>query len=138
MADRRTVDDLTSRELEILQQNRAAAEFKMKATAARDKIKLDAAIKKVSYEIDDRVLLTHEGRFGLEPTFKGPYIVVKTNMETGTYLLQTLAGQPLASWVTQIALPLLKEKTLSNHGMTPQSPGENGVQQWVAPVQPNP
>lgn len=112
MADRRTVDDLTSRELEILQQNRAAAEFGMKATAARDKIKWDAAIKKVSYEISDKVLLTHEGRFGLEPTFKGPYIVVKTNMETGTYLLQTLAGQPLASCVHTDRLTAAKGKDI--------------------------
>jgi hypothetical protein len=99
MADQRTVDDITSREVEALRQNRAAAEFRMKAVANRDKIKWDAAIKKTTYELGDKVLLTHEGRFGLEPRFKGPYIVLKTNDETGTYLLEKLTGEPLKSWV---------------------------------------
>jgi hypothetical protein len=68
--DPRTVADITSRELADLGQHRAAAEFKLKAMAEKDKIRWDKAIKKVSFEIGDMVMLTHEGRYGLEPNIQ--------------------------------------------------------------------
>jgi hypothetical protein len=97
--DPRTVADYTSRELEKLGQHRAAAEFKLKAMAEKDKKKWDAAIKKLSFETGDMVMLTHEGRFGLEPRFKGPFIIVERYTDFDTYKLQTLSGEPLKSLV---------------------------------------
>lgn len=97
--DPRTIADFTSRELAALGQARAAAEARMRAMAKTDKQKWDAAISKTSFEPGDLVLLTHEGRLGLEPTFKGPYIVVESFPDYGTYKLQTLTGEPLKSLV---------------------------------------
>lgn len=97
--DPRTVADITSRELAKLGQHRAAAEFRLKAMAEKDKARWDAAIKKVTFEPGDMVVITHEGRYGLEPNFKGPLIVVQSFLEFGTYKLQTLAGEPLKSLV---------------------------------------
>ncbi|KAG2191485.1 hypothetical protein INT47_004957, partial [Mucor saturninus] len=97
--DPRTVADITSRELADLGQHRVAAEFRLKAMAEKDKIRWDAAIKKVTFEPGDMVMLTHEGRYGLEPKFKGPFIVVEVFPDFGTYKLQTLAGEPLKSLV---------------------------------------
>ena len=48
--DPRTVANFTARELEGLGQHRAAAEFRMKAMAEKDKIRWDAAIKPLSFE----------------------------------------------------------------------------------------
>ena len=42
-------------------------------------------------------MLTHEGRYGLEPRFKGPFIVVQVYPDYGTVKLQTLSGEPLKS-----------------------------------------
>ncbi|KAG2195271.1 hypothetical protein INT47_005046 [Mucor saturninus] len=98
-ADPRTVADFTSRELTDLGQHRAAAEFRLKAMGEKDKQRWDSAIKKLSFEPGDMVLLTHEGRYGLEPRFKGPFIVVESFPDYGTYKLQTLAGEPLKSLV---------------------------------------
>jgi hypothetical protein len=97
--DPRTVADITSRELADLGQHRAAAEFRLKAMAEKDKTRWDKAIKKVSFEVGDMVMLTHEGRYGFEPTFKGSYMVVAVYPDFGTYRLQTLAGEPLKSLV---------------------------------------
>ncbi len=97
--DPRTVADFTARELSQLGQHRAAAEFKLKAMAEKDKQKWDATVKKLSFETGDMVMLTHEGRFGLEPRFKGPFIVVEAFHDYCTYKLQTLAGEPLKSLV---------------------------------------
>ncbi|KAG2228675.1 hypothetical protein INT48_003604, partial [Thamnidium elegans] len=80
-------------------QHRAAAEFRLKAMAEKDKIRWDATIKKLTFELGDMVMLTHEGRYGLEPQFKGPFIVVEVFPDYGTYKLQTLAGEPLKSLV---------------------------------------
>lgn len=97
--DPRTIADITSRELTNLGQHRAAAEFRLKAMAEKDKIRWDATIKKLTFELGDMVMLTHEGRYGLEPQFKGPFIVVEVFPDYGTYKLQTLAGEPLKSLV---------------------------------------
>ncbi|OBZ80286.1 hypothetical protein A0J61_11665, partial [Choanephora cucurbitarum] len=97
--DPRTVADHTARELAQLGQHRAAAEFRLKAMAEKDKEKWDGAVKKLSFEPGDLVMLTHEERFGLEPKFKGPYIVVEAYPDYGTYRLQTIAGEPLKSLV---------------------------------------
>ena len=97
--DPRTVADHTARELADLGQHRAAAEFRLKAMAEKDKEKWDASVKQLSFEPGDLVMLTHEGRFGLEPKFKGPYVVVENFPDYGTYRLQTIAGEPLKSLV---------------------------------------
>ncbi|CEP13411.1 hypothetical protein [Parasitella parasitica] len=94
-SDPRTIADFNSRELTLLGQARAAAEARMRAMATKDKQKWDAVIKKISFEPGDLVLLTHEGRLGLKPRYKGPYIVVESFPDFGTYKLQTLTGEPL-------------------------------------------
>ena len=99
LLDKRTVADITSRELELLGQHRAAAEFRLKAMGEADKKRWDAKIKPTSFEIGDMVILTHEGKFGLEPRFKGPYIITKIFPDYGTYQLETIAGEPLQSLV---------------------------------------
>ena len=58
-----------------------------------DKKKWDEKIKPLSFEIGDQVLLTHEGKFGLEPRFKGPYVVTQVFSDFGTYKLETVAGR---------------------------------------------
>ncbi len=97
LKDPRTIADITSRELADLGQHRAAAEFRMKAMAESDKERWDSKIKKKSYEVGDMVMLTHEGRFGLEPRFKGPFVVVQVFPDYGTVKLQTVSGEPLKS-----------------------------------------
>ncbi|CEP06777.1 hypothetical protein, partial, partial [Parasitella parasitica] len=99
LLDKRTVADITSRELELLGQHRAAAEFRLKAMGEADKKRWDAKIKPTSFEIGDLVILTHEGKLGLEPRFKGPYVVTKVFPDFGTYQLETVAGEPLQSLV---------------------------------------
>ncbi|KAL0582126.1 hypothetical protein ABG067_008159, partial [Albugo candida] len=64
-----------------------------------DKQRWDEKIKPTSFEIGDLVLLTHEGKFGLEPRFKGPYVVTRVFADYGTYQLETVAGEPLQSLV---------------------------------------
>ncbi|KAJ8651199.1 hypothetical protein O0I10_013351, partial [Lichtheimia ornata] len=59
----------------------------------------DKALNIVDFNVGDYVKLTHEGRYGLEPQYKGPYVVVAKNEDFGTYKLETLQGQPLASWI---------------------------------------
>ncbi|KAK4511024.1 uncharacterized protein ATC70_012229 [Mucor velutinosus] len=99
LLNKRTVADLTSRELELLGQHRAAAEFRLKAMGEADKKRWDAKIKPTNFEIGDMVMLTHEGKFGLEPRYKGPYIVTKVFPDFGTYQLETVTGEPLQSLV---------------------------------------
>lgn len=99
LKDPRTIADMTSRELADLGQHRAAAEFRMKAMAEKDKERWDSNIKKKTYEVGDLVMLTHEGRFGLEPRFKGPFVIVQVFPDFGTVKLQTVAGEPLKSLV---------------------------------------
>lgn len=106
--DPRTVADHTARELTQLGQHRAAAEFRLKAMSEKDKARWDASIKQTSFEPGDLVMLTHEGRFGLEPKFKGPYIVVEAYPDYGTYRLQTIVGEPLQSLVHVDRLKLAK------------------------------
>ncbi|KAG2216039.1 hypothetical protein INT45_007160 [Circinella minor] len=43
--------------------------------------------------------MTHEGRYGLEPVYKGPYVVVDKNSDFGTYQLETIQGKLLDLWV---------------------------------------
>ncbi|KAI9243138.1 hypothetical protein EDC94DRAFT_499059, partial [Helicostylum pulchrum] len=97
--DPRTVADYTSRELESLGQLRAAAEFRIKAVNTRDKEKWDVSVRPVHFEPGELVLLTNEGRYGLEPFHKGPYMVLQHYPEYGTYKLETLEGKPLDSLI---------------------------------------
>ena len=107
LLDKRTVADITSRELELLGQHRAAAEFRLKAMSEVDKERWDSKIKPTSFEIGDMVLMTHEGKYGLEPSFKGPYIITKVH-PYDTYRLETIAGEPLQSLVNVQRLILAK------------------------------
>ena len=97
--DPRTIVDCTSRELEVLGQHRKAAEFRLQAMAEKDKKKWDAAIKPLNFEPGDMVLVTNEGRYGLEPQYKGPYMVVESYPDFGTYKLETLNGKSLDSLI---------------------------------------
>lgn len=89
----------TSRELTALGQHRAAAEARLKVRSEEDKLRWDAAMNQIEYEVGDLVMLTHEDKFGLEPTFKGPYVVTEVFEEFGTCRLETVAGQKLDALV---------------------------------------
>ncbi|OAD65355.1 hypothetical protein PHYBLDRAFT_176267 [Phycomyces blakesleeanus NRRL 1555(-)] len=97
--DPHVIANQTADQLENVGRAREAAELCMSVMSSKDKEKWDAVIKKVLFEIGNHVKLTHEGRFGLEPQFKGPFIVMNKNNKYGTYQLKTMEGKPLASWV---------------------------------------
>lgn len=97
--DPRAIAELTAQELERLNQGRAAATARMKVVSDKDKAKWDQAIEPFDFEVGDYVKMTHEARFGLEPKYKGPYVVVGKNQDFGTYKLESLQGEPLDSWV---------------------------------------
>lgn len=98
-ADERTIANVTAEELADLGQHRAAAEARLRAMSEKDKQRWDANIVPISYEVGDLVLVTHEGKVGLEPRFKGPYIVTAIYEDFGTCRLETLEGQPLDSLI---------------------------------------
>ena len=112
-ADPRTIADITARELSDLGQHRAAAEAKLKAVSQKDKERWDAHIKPVSYEVGDMVMLTHEDSFGLEPQFKGPFMVIQV-FDNGTCRLETIEGRKLDSLVH-------KERLMHAKGNKPES-----------------
>lgn len=97
--DPRAMAELTAQELERLNQGRAAATARMKVISSKDKERWDQAIEPFDFEIGDHVKMTHETRFGLEPRYKGPYVIIGKNEDFGTYKLETLEGKPLDSWV---------------------------------------
>ncbi|CAO3624796.1 unnamed protein product [Mucor hiemalis] len=86
----------------------------MSAVSEKDKERWDALIKPCTYEEGDLVMLTHEGKFGLEPNFKGPYIVTRAYEEFGTFQLETVAGEPLKSLVH-------KDRLMPAKGPKPES-----------------
>ncbi|SAM00569.1 hypothetical protein [Absidia glauca] len=98
MADPRTTEELNCKQLDQLGQHREAAANRMKLVSQQDKQRWDSAIKPLHFNIGDKVLLTHEGRYGLEPLFKGPYTVTKAT-DVDTYLLECMNGQPFAGYV---------------------------------------
>ena len=49
---------------------------RMEAISQYDKDCWDKALDICDFDISDYVKMTHEGRYSLEPTYKGPYVVV--------------------------------------------------------------
>lgn len=90
MQDPRTIADIAARESASLGQHRASAEAKLKAMGAKDKERWDSLIKPVGYEVGDLVMAKHESKFGLEPRFKGSYIITQEFDDFGTYSLETV------------------------------------------------
>ncbi|KAG2213751.1 hypothetical protein INT45_001289 [Circinella minor] len=99
LKDPRVIAELTAQELENLDQACAAAKTRMEAISQYDKNRWDKALDIRDFEIGDYVKMTHEGRYGLEPVYKGPYVVVDKNSDFGTYQLETIQGKLLDSWV---------------------------------------
>lgn len=99
LADDVTLANLSQPSLDMLQQHRAIADTRLRSVGEYDKQVWDAKIKPVSFVPGALVMLTHEGKFGLEPRFKGPYIVTNSFPEYGTYQLQTVTGEQLKSLV---------------------------------------
>ncbi|CDH61294.1 retrotransposon ty3-gypsy subclass [Lichtheimia corymbifera JMRC:FSU:9682] len=99
LKDPRAMAELTAQELENVDQVRAAAIQRMQAISQKDKERWDKALNILDFDIGDYVKLTHEGRYGLEPRYKGPYVIIAKNQDFGTYKLETIQGEPLASWV---------------------------------------
>lgn len=99
LKDPRAMAELTAQELEKVNQIRATATKRMQVIGQKDKERWDKALNIVDFDIGDYVKLTHEGRYGLEPRFKGPYVVMAKNNDFGTYKLETVHGQPLDSWI---------------------------------------
>lgn len=120
LKDPRTMAEITANELTDLGQHRGAAQARMKAVSDKDKERWDFHIEPTHYDVGDLVLLTHEGRFGLEPRFKGPYIITQVFAEYGTYELETMAGQKLDTLVHKDRLKAAK--------------GEKPVDSWYDPT----
>ncbi|KAG2212941.1 hypothetical protein INT45_002311, partial [Circinella minor] len=99
LQDPRVIAELTAQELENLDQARAAAKTRMEAIGQYDKDRWDKALNIRDFDIGDYVKMTHEGRYGLEPVYKGPYVIVDKNSDFGTYQLETIQGKLLDSWV---------------------------------------
>lgn len=106
--DRTTIAYYTARELTALGQHHAAAEARLKVRSEEDKLRWDAAMNPIGYEVGNLVMLTHEDKFGLEPTFKGPYVVTEIFDEFGTCRLEIMAGQKLDALVHKDRLKLAK------------------------------
>lgn len=99
IGDAQNLADLTQPGIQLLAKHRTEAEVRLRAVGERDKQTWDSKIKQVQFESGDLVMLTHEGKFGLEPRFKGPYIVKQSFPEYGTYQLETVTGETIKSLV---------------------------------------
>lgn len=95
LQDRTAIAYHTANELSALGQHRAAAEARLKVRSDADKLRWDTAMDVKEYEVGDLVMLTHEDKFGLEPNFKGPFIITEYFPDFGTCRLETMAGQKL-------------------------------------------
>lgn len=109
-----------------MNQARAAATARMQAVGQKGKERWDKALNIVDFDVGDYVKLTHEGRHGLEPQYKGLYVVIGKNKDFGTYKLETLQGQPLASWIHVDRLAKVTRNQLL-HGLTQLPLVQNGV-----------
>ncbi|CDS09812.1 hypothetical protein LRAMOSA02489 [Lichtheimia ramosa] len=98
----------------------------MQAVGQKGKERWDKALNIVDFDVGDYVKLTHEGRHGLEPQYKGLYVVIGKNKDFGTYKLETLQGQPLASWIHVDRLAKVTRNQLL-HGLTQLPLVQNGV-----------
>lgn len=116
--DLRVIAELTAQELEKLDQVRAAATARMKTISQKDKEKWDQALDKIDFDLGDYVKLTHEGRYGLEPQYKGPYVVIGKKPDFGTYKLNRC--NPGFTWIDS-RLCILSRNRLAL-GLTSQDP----------------
>ena len=82
-----------------IREARALAEKRLQDNAAKDKAKWDAAIKPQTFSVGDHVLMRHENKFSLEYNWKGPFKILKANLDTHIYQLQDLNGKVYGSWV---------------------------------------
>ncbi|EIE92297.1 hypothetical protein RO3G_17168 [Rhizopus delemar RA 99-880] len=117
--DPRTIAEHTARELEDLGQERAAAEQRMRVVSEADKLKWDAAITKVDFEVGDHVLLRNEQKYGLEYNWMGPYIITGKNDTTNIYKLTTIGGEPYPSWVHVDRLKEVKAESVAEPWYNP-------------------
>lgn len=117
------IAELTAQELEKLDQVRAAATARMKTISQKDKEKWDQALDKIDFDLGDDVKLTHEGRYGLELQYKGPYVVIGKNPDFGTYKLNSC--NPGFTWIDS-RLCILTRNRLAL-GLTLSRPVLNGV-----------
>lgn len=111
--DEKTVATRAVSEMDRIVEHRSLAESRLKEMGAKDKERWDATIKPRDYAVGDLVLLKHEGNFGLEPSFKGPFIIKEAYEDYGTYSLETLEGEELKSRVH-------KDRLKRAHGDKPQ------------------
>ncbi|KAI9243840.1 hypothetical protein BDA99DRAFT_544289 [Phascolomyces articulosus] len=71
----------------------------MQAVSQYNKDRWDKALDIYDFDIGEYVKLTHEGCYGLEPQYKGPYVVVDKNPDFATYKIETIQGKVLDSWI---------------------------------------
>ena len=112
--DQQVVYNQAVNEIHHLNEHRAVAESRLKAMGAKDKERWDAKIQPKEYAVGDLVLLKHGGKFGLEPGFKGPFVVKEVYEEFGTYSLETVEGEIVKSRVH-------KDRLKHAHGDKPQA-----------------
>jgi hypothetical protein len=114
-----TIAEFTARELESLGQVRAAAQKRMEAVSEGDKLKWDAAIKKLDFEVGDHVLVRNEQKYGLEYNWMGPFIVTAKNDVTNVYKLVSIGGEPYPSWVHVDRLKEVKAESIDTPWYNP-------------------
>lgn len=82
-----------------LRETRANAAEKLRANAQRDKALWDATMTHQVFNIGDMVLMRHENKFSLEYNWKGPFSIIKRNLDSDTYQIKDMNNQVYRSWV---------------------------------------
>ena len=117
--DPRTIAEHTARELEELGQVRAAAHQRMQAVQEQDKLRWDASVEKLYFEVGDHVLLRHEQKYGLEYNWAGPFIIVDKNDESHVVKLVSITGEPYHAWVNLDRLKEVKAEAIDGTWYNP-------------------
>ncbi|KAI8326692.1 hypothetical protein EDC96DRAFT_550165 [Choanephora cucurbitarum] len=117
----------------------------MNAVQEQDKRKWDAAIKKITFEVGDFVLLRNEQTYGLEYNWSGPFIIVDRNGLSKIYKLASVGGESYPSWVHVDRLKEVKADSISTPCNNPtvsrtewrNSWGLDSKNRTIPPVEPS-
>ncbi|KAJ8651749.1 hypothetical protein O0I10_012674 [Lichtheimia ornata] len=82
-----------------LHEARATAAERLRANAQRDKAIWDAIMVHQVFNVGDLVLMRHENKLSLEYNWKGPYTIIKRNLDSDTYQIKDMNNQVYGSWV---------------------------------------
>lgn len=82
-----------------LREARATAAERLRANAQCDKAIWDAIMIHQIFNVGDTVLMRHENKYSLEYNWKGPYTIIKRNLNSDTYQIKDMNNQVYRSWV---------------------------------------